>query len=568
MLNPTHSVYVWPSIMSVPGGHRRTGIGTLSSSVSPNVEWQPFVVFRSWHCGKEERRLNARTVKVSVLDLLLDPANPRFVDMPGQSQEVIRKRLLDRENVIPLAKSIVSNHGLLPGERVVVCEEDGDYVVVEGNRRICACQLLLNPTLVPPSHKAMFPEAGPETIRNIRSIEVDVINDRAEALRFLVSRHIDGPLRWSAVAKIRFFVNQFQAGKSVDQIAHETGVRAGDVKKAIREHNLLEYAFELPCWTDKQRQQLNWASIEPSAFLRLFNTRGAKKKLGLYFDSCMRPRCSYGREVLDESIRLIALATLIDQNDGKKVSTRAELEDVPGLTEYLENLQRDSSQPRHPLPRLPLEWSPARSEILSRLTLPRKAITEKQLAVPSKREEPRTESTLIRPKLSSLPRIPGFFEKLECKLDASDPECTGILNIVREIRTIPYRSYPNAAAMLLRCLLEQALKYHIKRCDASGWDRLCKANANNPKLSALINHCKSHAQSLFPGEVERLAAAVFDSKGTKTSLDLVCHQPSIVSATPSMLEGLAKGGLFALIQYILKRGDQEPESGQDSVHDV
>ena len=38
--------------------------------------------------------------------------------------------------------------GGFAGERVIVYEEGGKYIVLEGNRRVCACKILLNPRLL------------------------------------------------------------------------------------------------------------------------------------------------------------------------------------------------------------------------------------------------------------------------------------------------------------------------------------------------------------------------------------------------------------------------------------
>lgn len=88
------------------------------------------------------------TKEVDLEQLILDERNPRFIVPPNPSQQSIIDYLIDYEEVVKLAISIRENGGLFAGERVIVCEENGKYIVLEGNRRVCACKILLNPNLL------------------------------------------------------------------------------------------------------------------------------------------------------------------------------------------------------------------------------------------------------------------------------------------------------------------------------------------------------------------------------------------------------------------------------------
>lgn len=83
-------------------------------------------------------------IAISPLDLLLDTENPRFVILQSREQADIRKYLVTYEDVCQLATDINTYGRLLPGERIVALHEGDKYVVVEGNRRTCSLQMLLN----------------------------------------------------------------------------------------------------------------------------------------------------------------------------------------------------------------------------------------------------------------------------------------------------------------------------------------------------------------------------------------------------------------------------------------
>lgn len=79
--------------------------------------------------------------------LLLDPENPRLVEYglpPGASQNDILKLLWERMAVEEIAMSIAYN-GFFPHEPLFIEKQpNGDLVVIEGNRRFAAVQLLLD----------------------------------------------------------------------------------------------------------------------------------------------------------------------------------------------------------------------------------------------------------------------------------------------------------------------------------------------------------------------------------------------------------------------------------------
>ena len=82
------------------------------------------------------------------LALELDRMNPRIPGIGnGRSTRDIVATLIEHEDVLALAKSIVDFGGLYPNERLIAVDEDRERVVVEGNRRLAALKLLHSPGL-------------------------------------------------------------------------------------------------------------------------------------------------------------------------------------------------------------------------------------------------------------------------------------------------------------------------------------------------------------------------------------------------------------------------------------
>lgn len=130
-----------------------------------------------------------RTVRVSSLHL--DSQNPRLGEKIA-SQGNIFAELLSTDTKVrelsTLASSIVKL-GLDPSQLPVVVEEDGELVVIEGNRRIAALKLLLRPNLAPDKKlRRRFSELSKEgTISP--SVKVAQFNSRSEYDSYLVLRH-------------------------------------------------------------------------------------------------------------------------------------------------------------------------------------------------------------------------------------------------------------------------------------------------------------------------------------------------------------------------------------------
>ena len=149
-----------------------------------------------------------KTAKVG--NLLLDPRNTRIPTADQtDDQRALLHYLVAHEDVWGLAKSIVSL-GLFPNERMVVMPYGRDYLVLEGNRRLAAIKLLLNPELAQTS----------STVGNYRrlarnidltplvSIDVFVVENRIAAARILAAlhtkparKHGDLSKRLSSIAK-------------------------------------------------------------------------------------------------------------------------------------------------------------------------------------------------------------------------------------------------------------------------------------------------------------------------------------------------------------------------------
>lgn len=142
--------------------------------------------------------------------LLLDESNPRFDEGVSGQDDAVTALLLDAPSkMINLAKDIAEQGSLNPTEIPVAVEEDGDLVVIEGNRRLASLKLLANPELA----KAAADKLELDLVKRFKdiaksgtaptNIEVYVAADREAARHWIELRHTGenegvGVLEWAS----------------------------------------------------------------------------------------------------------------------------------------------------------------------------------------------------------------------------------------------------------------------------------------------------------------------------------------------------------------------------------
>lgn len=190
---------------------------------------------------------------VSMDDLMLDVKNPRFasstlVDNAARtpSEADVIKHLLKYADITALANNIERVH-YLHGSEMITCYEnsDGRLIVAEGNRRVCACKLLLHRELIPDSYKEAFPVATEETIGNIKVVTVNVYPDKESIQAYLSDRHIVGVRKWSALEKNNYYMNLFQQYGDIHRIKPYTSDTLSTIKKCITKYQFFMKVFKV-----------------------------------------------------------------------------------------------------------------------------------------------------------------------------------------------------------------------------------------------------------------------------------------------------------------------------------
>ncbi|MCM1234023.1 MAG: hypothetical protein NC489_28295 [Ruminococcus flavefaciens] len=402
------------------------------------------------------------TKEIQLDELYLDEKNPRFIVPPNPSQQSIVDYLIENEEVERLANDIAKSGGLNAGERVIVTEENERWIVLEGNRRICACKILMNPSLLANRRLASVDKISllinDELKQSVSVVNADVMKNRLEAQSSLAAKHIDGIKRWSTISKHKFFALEFDAGKSIKEISMITGVSEAKIKTGLKEYRIIDYVLKLPFWTQEEREEyLNLQEIKTTRLTRLFSTQPSKTEgkrlreiIDLDYDDNYFIKSSLAKDVFDKILHIAAQAAFIPDYASDFNGTRSTYEDIPQLMQFLEENKliienKFGNKNVYVAPE-----SKANADVNSETS-------EKMSGKEEKKAVNATSNKQFTSKRNVL--IPEDF-KVSCT-------AVKINDIINELKRLNFSYCVNAQAVLLRVLLELSLKYYLNRVNES-----------------------------------------------------------------------------------------------------
>lgn len=185
--------------------------------------------------------------KISLDEIYLDPNNPRFTslkwdDIPDQqisdaSIQVATKRKLEEEFSIYKLVNNIQINGFLPIDRVIVKKfAENKYVVLEGNRRICAAKNIME------LYKGNPEQVEESVVDSLKEISCLIYtgSERQPSWVFQGLRHIIGIQEWPAYNKARLLVQLMEdENLSLTEVGKKFGLTAYGAGQWVRGY----YAF-------------------------------------------------------------------------------------------------------------------------------------------------------------------------------------------------------------------------------------------------------------------------------------------------------------------------------------
>jgi hypothetical protein len=177
--------------------------------------------------------------KIKVDALRFDQENPRLGGAAkGKNQDQIQKYLEGEPHyALSLVGSIVEN-GFLPYEPLIVRQEDEQYFVIEGNRRLAAVRSILSQ---PEKYSTQITE-------RLKEIPVLVFPDSAQGrdsddvLRYLGVKHLFGFRDWPPVSKAMFLDKRVSSSKDLAQVLKELNITRQEAARYLVPYRLTRAA--------------------------------------------------------------------------------------------------------------------------------------------------------------------------------------------------------------------------------------------------------------------------------------------------------------------------------------
>jgi hypothetical protein len=412
--------------------------------------------------------MNWKTAYVKVTGLELDPQNPRIPNIGGHkgTRDLVAE-LIEHEDVLGLAKSIVESGGLYQNERVIVVEENSEKIVVEGNRRLASLKLLHSPDLGPEPFVEKFRTLSNKIDpRSIEKVEVVFAPTRAAAARLIVARHTgDAVRRWSPAQQARYIRTLVKPGHTIEEVAEDIKLSVSEIRDFLRTDTMMQLAHIMPLPEPVRAALDDKDKFSVTTLERLTQSSEGQLVLGLGFDSD-------GNAVghLDGEEFKKAYTQIVTDIATGKINTR-ELNNSADIKKYLNGLG-DAK----PNPKKKGTWTSV--EMLSGKTAAAKTAI-KAASKPKAPATPKDDAFLI-PK--------GF----KCRL--TQPR---IKEIFGELRRMKRHDFPNGCAVLTRIFLELVIGHYL---DKTG------------KIQPLLDRAKKDKKpsDWYPSLTQMLAALLQD----------------------------------------------------------
>lgn len=226
--------------------------------------------------------------RVDVDRLFLDTKNPRLAEYTlGEkpTQPELLKILWQKMAVDELAMSIAAR-GYFPHEPLFV-EEDGDrLVVIEGNRRLAAVKLLLDPETRKRLRISDLPTIGETAATELRLLPI-VRTTRKDLWQYLGFKHVNGPAKWGSYAKAQYIAEVRQNFHvPLETIATQIGDRNRTVQRLYRAMMVIRQAEEAGVFRREDRFK---GSFSFSHLYTGLDYEGFKRFLNLKDESAESP---------------------------------------------------------------------------------------------------------------------------------------------------------------------------------------------------------------------------------------------------------------------------------------
>lgn len=478
--------------------------------------------------------------RISINEIINYYENPRHA-IAMNEKDTLKKlfEAVGNQYMLNLAEDI-KNFGLLGNQQLVVVykNEIKKYVVYEGNRRVAAIKLLMNPSYFDFLDKA--------THDKVEKISKEISNPIQEVLCYITDEE-----------EAFFIMERLHSGEDKGRGVKAWSSREKDVFKVRRsDKKTLPYLIDF--YVKKYCDNFDITSVMPfTTIQRIFGNKKIKSEIGLdvndestFTESRMKLIVNVSKDIAEnvkkEGLSMTRLYNLASEIEEK----------VPPLIELNRNGRTEET---HEKDSIKINES-TKEEPNTTNNVENQQIDEKKVATldntPSCDEiKESTQQACI----GSKKNLPYFFLGIDYShLNPADADTHGIAEVCSELRYFSEKQLvdrlPVAAVFLIRSAIEQAIIYYSKKHCIQGQNKLIWENVKNlSKLSKIIdNYNKNLPNYITDAEMRQYFTALFgDYEKNVDPLNWVVHRPAEFQLDTKTLVELPKRGLLTLINYLI-----------------
>lgn len=227
-----------------------------------------------------------KSVEIEVEKLIFDSENPRLSeveDLDRTDENEIGKALWKLLAADEIVMSITSAGHFFRHEPLMVEERgDGDYTVVEGNRRLLAVKAIVDEGFrkkIGAAQFESFEDVTPALRKELRTLPC-IISKRKDLWQFVGFKHVNGPKPWGSFSKAEFIAGVHEKYKvGLKEVAQQIGDRHTTVARLYRGWCVLRQAEEWKLFNRDQRFSKRFAfshlytGIEYPNFMRFLGLK-------------------------------------------------------------------------------------------------------------------------------------------------------------------------------------------------------------------------------------------------------------------------------------------------------
>ena len=421
--------------------------------------------------------------KIPVKDIELDRENPRLDLNENVSQMDIIHSLFEEANIDKLIEGILESGRLSPGENIIVINEGGKYIVVEGNRRLCSLKCIIDPELIPKEKrddiKEMIKNSNIDP-KSLENIEVEVSPSRDAAQKIITARHTKYEIeKWSYVSKWRRVYKAFIKFKNIEDTTDYLYEDIENVKKYLKNYSLLQYVWDMPCWNSYERESLKKNDLKGS--LIEWHITSIQSVLDINFDHDYKLESNLEDKKLEFVLEKLVRSFFL--NGEPKLNTRTSSQTVKDtLSKWIEEYENENKQDPNQDNGKTLNDENKRSEENSNSRSTQSTSTNSK---PSSRNGN---------KKSKKPEL--YFGSLNKVLTVTNQR---LIRLTYELSKNDMKDRPATGIILARSLIESALLYRIDHKQLT--NKLIQENKGKKKddvrLNKVLQFCIENSEVLF-----------------------------------------------------------------------